>query len=144
MLSASVEVDGKVVSSIGPGLVCLIGLGKGDGDDEQDYVARKILGGRLWHNEESGKTWSQSVTQRNLEVLLVSQFTLFCKFKGNKADFHHAMGPTEARETYAGFVERVRKDYQADKVKDGVFGAMMNVALVNDGPVTVIVDSDHK
>jgi D-tyrosyl-tRNA(Tyr) deacylase len=140
-----VEVDGKVVSAIGPGLLCLIGLGQGDTAEDQDYLIRKVLNGRLWPNEEKGnKPWDLSVSQKGYELLLVSQFTLFCKFKGNKPDFHLAMPPAEARETYQAFVEKVKATYQPDKVKDGVFGAMMQVSLVNDGPVTVTLDTKDK
>lgn len=144
VLSASVEVEGKLVSSIGPGLLCLVGLGKGDKEEDAEFLARKILTTRMWNNEEEEKKWSKSVTDKGYEILLVSQFTLFHKFKGTRLDFHLAMGPGEAKEAYASFVERIRRDYEANKVKDGIFGAMMNVSLVNDGPVTIIVDSSTK
>lgn len=74
-------------------------------------------------------------------MLLVSQFTLYGRPKGNSPDFSKAMGPAAAREAYAGFVERVRRGYSPARVGDGVFGAMMDVALVNDGPVTLLLDS---
>ena len=75
VLKASVSVDGQVVSQIGPGLLCLIGLSKGDetDSDARDYIARKILNGRVFKNEDTGKMWDQSVVQRSYEVLLVSQ-----------------------------------------------------------------------
>ena len=77
------EVDGKVVSTIGPGLLCLIGLAQGDAAEDQEYLMRKILNGRLWTNQDKGnKPWDLSVSQKSYEILLVSQFTLFCKFKG--------------------------------------------------------------
>eukprot|EP00475_Leptophrys_vorax_P015180 TRINITY_DN21540_c0_g1_i2.p1 TRINITY_DN21540_c0_g1~~TRINITY_DN21540_c0_g1_i2.p1 ORF type:complete len:148 (-),score=5.33 TRINITY_DN21540_c0_g1_i2:47-427(-) len=104
-------------------------------------MCRKILNLRMWPNEKSGRAWDQSVSQRGYEVLLVSQFTLYGQPKGNKLDFHVAMPPQQARPFYEAFVERVRRAYKGDKVKDGVFGAMMDVHLVNSGPVTLFIDS---
>ena len=172
---ASVEVEGETISVIGPGLLCLVGLGKGDGEEDAEFLARRILNGRLWANESTGKNWDLSVVEKDFELLLVSQFTLQGSFKvvitlslcpssfssnqasleklntralsssqGNKPDFHTAMGPGEAREFYASFVERIQKAYEPDKVKDGLFGAMMKVNLVNDGPVTMVIDSERQ
>ncbi|XP_057779408.1 uncharacterized protein LOC130997987 [Salvia miltiorrhiza] len=81
------------------------------------------------------------VMQKNYEVLLVSQFTLYGVLKGNKPDFHVAMPPAAAKSFYASLVERFQKAYGADAVKDGLFGAMMTVNLVNDGPVTMQLES---
>ncbi|WZN66423.1 D-aminoacyl-tRNA deacylase [Chloropicon roscoffensis] len=149
VLSASVEVDGKVVSSIDRGLVCLVGLGKsdaagGDGDDAADFIARKILNGRLWENEEKKKPWDKSVTDLDYEILLVSQFTLHGQFKGNRPTFHQSLPPGEAKMAYENLVSLLRSRYKPERVKDGVFGAMMRVSLVNDGPVTITLDSDTK
>ncbi|CAM0144421.1 unnamed protein product [Urochloa decumbens] len=138
VLSASVEVEGRVVSAIGPGLLVLVGVHEADTDSDADYISRKILNMRLFPNEKTGKAWDQS---RNFEVLLVSQFTLYGILKGNKPDFHVAMPPTKAKPFYASLVEKFQRSYSADSVKDGVFGAMMKVSLVNDGPVTMQVDS---
>ncbi|KAI5657230.1 hypothetical protein M9H77_26023 [Catharanthus roseus] len=139
--SASVEVEGRVVSSIGPGLMVLVGLHESDVDSDADYLCRKVLNMRLFPNDRSGKTWDQNVMQKNLEVLLVSQFTLYGFLKGNKPDFHVAMPPEKARPFYESVVEKFRKAYNSDAVKDGIFGAMMKVNLVNDGPVTMQLDS---
>ena len=144
VLEASVEVDGKVVSSIGNGLLCLIGLSQGDGQEEAEYICRKIVDGRYFTNEETGKRWNLSAKQKDYELLLVSQFTLMHMFKGNKLDFHRAMGPQDAKEFYAAFVKRVSDAHKPEKVKDGIFGAMMKVSLVNDGPVTIVIDSKDK
>ncbi|CAI5473927.1 unnamed protein product [Closterium sp. Yama58-4] len=81
------------------------------------------------------------VSQRGYEVLLVSQFTLYGQPKGNKLDFHVAMPPQEASAFYDSFVHRVRRAYHADRVKDGIFGAMMEVHIANSGPVTLFLDS---
>eukprot|EP00850_Spirogloea_muscicola_P024074 SM000435S15747 [mRNA] locus=s435:12311:13422:- [translate_table: standard] len=82
---------------------------------------------RLWPDEVTGKAWDKSVVQRNYEVLIVSQFTLYGVLKGNKPDFHVAMPPQQARPFYAALVQRAREAYRPDAVKDGVFGAMMEV-----------------
>ncbi|KAL4418846.1 hypothetical protein ABPG77_004443 [Micractinium sp. CCAP 211/92] len=139
--SASVEVDGQIVSSIGPGLLCLVGLRDTDTAADADFIARKILGLRMWSNGEGSRAWDQSVVQKGYEVLCVSQFTLFARYKGNKLDFSKAMPPAEARGAYAAFLEGLRRQHGEARVKDGVFGAMMDVSLVNDGPVTILLDS---
>ena len=82
VLEAKVEVDGETVSSIGPGLLCLVGLGRGDAKKDMDYISRKLLNARLYRNEEKGKDWDLSVVQKEYELLLVSQFTLLGEFKG--------------------------------------------------------------
>ncbi|XP_019246131.1 PREDICTED: D-tyrosyl-tRNA(Tyr) deacylase [Nicotiana attenuata] len=141
VVSASVEVEGRIVSAIGPGLLVLVGLHESDVDSDADYICRKVLNMRLFPNEETGKTWDLSVVQKSYEILLVSQFTLYGILKGNKPDFHVAMPPEKAKPFYASLVEKFQKAYKQDAVKDGIFGAMMKVNLVNDGPVTMHLDS---
>ncbi|KAK7306589.1 hypothetical protein VNO77_44538 [Canavalia gladiata] len=139
--SASVEVEGRIVSEIGPGLLVLVGIHDSDSDADADYICRKVLNMRLFPNENTGKAWDHSVMQKNYQVLLVSQFTLYGFLKGNKPDFHVAMGPQRAKPFYASLLDRFRNAYNSDAIKDGVFGAMMKVNLVNDGPVTMQLDS---
>ncbi|XVF87390.1 hypothetical protein PTKIN_Ptkin18bG0116300 [Pterospermum kingtungense] len=139
--SASVEVEGRIVSEIGPGLLVLVGLHDSDTESDADYICRKVLNMRLFPNESTGKGWDQNVMQRNYGVLLVSQFTLYGILKGNKPDFHVAMPPQKAKPFYESLVDKFRKAYNPDAIKDGVFGAMMKVSLVNDGPVTMQLDS---
>ncbi|KAL6546548.1 hypothetical protein OROMI_022269 [Orobanche minor] len=152
--SASVEVEGRTVSKIGPGLLVLVGLHDTDVESDAEFICRKVLNMRLFPNEKNGKTWDQNVMQRKYEVLLgissaspripVSQFTLYGFLKGNKPDFHVAMPPGAAKPFYVSLVENFQKAYRADAVKgdvNGVFGAMMKVSLVNDGPVTMQLDS---
>ena len=91
-------MDGEVVSRIGPGLLALVGVREGDTEDDAEYIARKLLGTRLWQQGSSGgaaegKAWSESVVQRGYELLCVSQFTLHARLKGNKPDFCKAMSP---------------------------------------------------
>ncbi|XP_068664304.1 uncharacterized protein [Aristolochia californica] len=143
VLSASVEVDGRVVSEIGPGILVLVGIHESDVESDADYLCRKVLNMRLFPNDRSGKAWDQSVIQRSFEVLMVSQFTLYGILKGNKPDFHVAMSPEKAKTFYSSLVDKFRQSYSTEAVKDGVFGAMMKVHLVNDGPVTVQLDSSQ-
>ncbi|CAH9130434.1 unnamed protein product [Cuscuta epithymum] len=115
--SASVEVDGQLVSTIGPGLLVLIGIHESDVDADADYICRKVLNMRLFPNKETGKTWDQSVLQKNYEILLVSQFTLYGILKGNKPDFHVAMPPDKAKPFYEAVLEKFRVAYKPDAVK---------------------------
>ncbi|XP_078429103.1 D-Tyr-tRNA(Tyr) deacylase family protein [Wolffia australiana] len=139
--SASVEVEGHIVSEIGPGLLVLVGLHELDVEADADYICRKILNMRLFPDDKTGKPWNQSVMQRNYGVLLVSQFTLYGILKGNRPDFHVAMPPPQAKDFYEKLVEKFRQSYSSGAVKDGIFGAMMKVNLSNDGPVTMQLDS---
>ncbi|KAJ0412818.1 hypothetical protein ATCC90586_002448 [Pythium insidiosum] len=163
--SASVRVDGEVVGQIGKGLVCLVGITRDDTEEDAEFCCRRLLGlvclvgitrddteedaefccrrllnARLWEDDK-GTSWKSSVISNGYEVLLVSQFTLYGFFQGNKPDFHLAMAPAPAKEFYHAFCDRVRAAHSADKVAEGIFGAMMEVSLVNDGPVTMTIDS---
>lgn len=129
-----------MISEIGPGLLCLIGLRDGETTSDAEFMARKILNMRLWPSE--GKAWDLNVMQSQFQVLCVSQFTLYGRLSGNKPDFSQAMPPLKAREFYQDFIERLRRDYSVSNVLDGRFGAKMDVSLVNDGPVTFILDSE--
>ncbi|KAF6155964.1 hypothetical protein GIB67_039295 [Kingdonia uniflora] len=115
--SASVEVEGRTVSEIGPGLVVFVGVHESDAEADAEYICRKVLNMRLFNNETTGRAWDQNVMQRNYEVLLVSQFTLYGIMKGNKPDFHMAMPPQTAKPFYASLVEKFRKSYTPDAVK---------------------------
>ena len=142
--SASVTVSGQVVAQIGAGLLCLCGITTTDKDADTDWISSKILSTRLWANT-NGKTWSESVQSQNFDVLLVSQFTLHGVLKGNKPDFHKSMAPEQAEKMFHELVTQVQTKHKGDgkeKVRAGVFGASMQVELVNDGPVTLILDSD--
>ncbi|OQN97164.1 hypothetical protein B0A48_17261 [Cryoendolithus antarcticus] len=140
--SASVTVDGQSVSSISRGLLIFAAIGKEDTPKTCESMASKVLKVKLWDSED-GKKWKRSVQDIEGEVLCVSQFTLLASVKkGNRPDFHKSALPKEARELYDSFIGCVRTLYQAERVKDGIFGAMMDVALVNDGPVTIEIDSN--
>ncbi|TMW62914.1 hypothetical protein Poli38472_005532 [Pythium oligandrum] len=141
--SGSVRVDGEIVGQIGKGLVCLVGIGRDDTEDDAEFCCRRLLNARLWPDDK-GAAWKTSVASNGYEVLLVSQFTLHGYFAGNKPDFHLAMAPAPAKELFDSFCDRVRRTHVSDKVAEGVFGAMMEVALVNDGPVTMCIDSKDR
>ena len=140
--SASVTVDGAIISSIGHGVLALVGLHENDAEADLKYCAKKLCAAKLWANEE-GKGWRKSVKQLDYEVLLVSQFTLYGEVTNKKhvPDFKLSMKSEKALETYTAFKAMVADEHHPDKVKDGQFGAMMDVELINDGPVTLIVDS---
>ncbi|KAG8625104.1 hypothetical protein KVT40_006855 [Elsinoe batatas] len=103
-------------------------------------MANKVLKVKLWDDDEGGK-WKKNVQEIDGEILCVSQFTLLAGTKKNKPDFHKSAPPGPAKELYDRFFQTVQKQYKEDRVKDGVFQAMMDVALINDGPVTIEIDT---
>jgi D-aminoacyl-tRNA deacylase len=136
--NASVIVGGEKVSGIGAGLLLLVGVAVGDGEAEPAWLAEKISGLRRF-NDGDGKM-NLSLRDVGGEVLAVSQFTLLADTrKGKRPSFVGAAPPEEAERLFDYFCERLRAA-GAGPVKTGVFGAMMDVALVNDGPVTIILE----
>lgn len=136
VLEASVKVNGEIVGKIDKGLMVLVGFTHSDKESDLDFVANKLLNIRLW-DDEKGVRWKESVKSKNLDILLVSQFTLYSFFKGNKPDFHYALEPEPALKMYNKLLELMRKKYASEKIQQGKFGELMEVALVNDGPVTI-------
>lgn len=135
---ASVTVDDELVSEIGPGLLLLVGVAKGDGEAEADWLAEKVAGLRVLADED-GKM-NRSVRDAGGEILAVSQFTLLADTrKGKRPSFVGAAPPEEASPLFDYFCEKLRVAGVAS-VKTGSFGAMMDVALVNDGPVTIVLE----
>jgi D-tyrosyl-tRNA(Tyr) deacylase len=136
--NASVTVEDERVSEIGAGLLLLVGIAAGDGEAEADWLAQKISGLRIF-NDGDGKM-NLSVRDAGGEVLAVSQFTLLADTrKGKRPSFVGAAPPEEAERLFDYFCERLRAP-GTGPVKTGVFGAVMEVALVNDGPVTIILE----
>jgi D-tyrosyl-tRNA(Tyr) deacylase len=135
---ASVTVGGERVSEIGAGLLLLVGVAVGDGEAETDWLAEKISGLRIF-NDGDGKM-NLSVRDVEGEILAVSQFTLLADTrKGKRPSFVGAAPPQEAERLFDYFCERLR-EVGAGPVKTGGFGAIMDVTLVNDGPVTIILE----
>ena len=139
--SASVKVDGNVIGSIGKGYLILFGAGEGDTEDMLVPFADKICKMRIFA-DENGKT-NLSINDVGGEMLIVSQFTLYadCR-KGNRPSFVKACEPDRANMMYEQFVELCRQ--QCSKVETGRFGADMKVDLLNDGPVTIMMDTHNK
>ena len=136
--SASVTVEGETVSAIGSGLLLLVGIAQGDGEAEADWLAAKVAGLRVMGDDE-GKM-NRGVTDAGGAVLAVSQFTLLAETrKGKRPSFVGAAPPEEAKRLFDFFCERLHAA-GVDRVETGRFGAMMEVALVNDGPVTIVLE----
>jgi len=135
---AKVTVDGNIAGEIGHGLLVLLGVGNNDQESDADYLAEKIVGLRIFEDEH-GKM-NRSVAEVSGGVLVVSQFTLYGDVrKGRRPSFDDAARPERARELYEYFVERVRA--AGLQCETGRFQEMMDVELVNEGPVTILVDS---
>jgi D-tyrosyl-tRNA(Tyr) deacylase len=141
VLSASVEVDGQVVSRIGRGLLIFLGVLKGDTEEDVDYIVKKVSRLRVFEDDK-GKM-NLSLIDIDGEALIVSQFTLAARTrKGLRPSFDDAETPERAEEFYKKCIEGFIQ--QGIKTSEGVFGGYMRVSLINDGPVTILVDSREK
>ncbi|XP_043680751.1 D-aminoacyl-tRNA deacylase 1 isoform X1 [Vespula pensylvanica] len=136
------KLDDKVISSIGNGLCILIGITRGDTLADIKYIVKKILNIKVFENDN--KKWSASVMDKQYEILCISQFTLYHVLKGNKLDFHRAMPAQESEPFYKNFLNELGKNYKPELIKDGIFGAMMQVSIQNNGPVTLEIESPIK
>jgi D-tyrosyl-tRNA(Tyr) deacylase len=135
---ASVEIASEVVGEIGAGLLVLLAVARDDTRDDADYLADKIINLRIFADDE-GKM-NRSVLETDGEALVVSQFTLYGDVRrGRRPSYSDAAEPEKATALYEYFVARVRS--MGVKVETGVFQATMKVSLVNDGPVTILLDS---
>ena len=137
---ACVTVEGETVGKIGKGFLVLIGVGQADSRIQADALMKKMIGLRIFEDSE-GKT-NLSLADVKGELLLVSQFTLYadCR-KGNRPSFIRAGNPALAEKLYEYIIESCKKEIPV--VEQGIFGADMKLSLVNDGPFTVILDSDE-
>lgn len=137
---SKVVVDGKVVGQIKRGLNILLGVKKGDREEDVKKLVKKILNLRIFENEE-GKFY-YSLLDIKGEVLVVSQFTLYANVKkGRRPSFEEAEEPKRAKELYEKFIDEIRS--YGVKVESGIFGAMMEVYILNWGPVTIVIDSEE-
>ncbi len=136
---ASVEVDGKVIGQIGPGLLVFVGVGKGDSERDAVFLADRVLGLRIF--EDTAGKMNLSVKDVQGEILVISQFTLYgSTLKGRRPSFDAAAPPEHARVLYELFLQELRRSGLT--IESGIFGARMKVSLVNDGPVTFILESE--
>lgn len=137
--SSSVIINGEIVAQIGQGLNLLVGIAPTDTETELDWMVRKILDLRLFPCEKNGDKWEKSVQEINGELLVVSQFTLYgdCR-KGRRPSFSNSASPNEAEQLYNQFINKLKNS--GLKVETGKFGAMMEVNIINDGPVTLILE----
>lgn len=140
--NAKVEVEGKITGQINKGLLVLFGAEEGDTKEDLAYVVKKCVNLRIFCDEND--KMNLSVIDIDGEILSVSQFTLLAQIKqGNRPGFTLAMKPEEAEKMYEEFCQECEKAL-GKKTQKGIFGADMEVSLVNDGPVTIIVDSRNK
>ena len=139
--SSQVTVEGKIVGKIGRGLNLLVGIAETDTDVEIDWMVRKCLDLRLFPENEGGDRWQKSVEEIGGELLVISQFTLYgnCR-KGRRPSFDRSANPKTAQDLYNRFVEKLRATNL--RVETGKFGAMMQVTIENDGPVTLILERE--
>jgi D-tyrosyl-tRNA(Tyr) deacylase len=139
---ASVTIDGKVNGAIGYGLLVLLGIEDADTSEDIEWLSSKITNLRIF-NDESG-VMNISAKDKTAELLLISQFTLFASTKkGNRPSYIKAARPETAIPLYEQMIARLEQDL-GKTIQTGVFGADMKVALVNDGPVTILIDSKNK
>lgn len=139
--SSQVTVNGQIVGKIGQGLNLLVGIASTDTEVELDWMVRKCLELRLFPGEEGDGRWQKSVQEIGGELLVVSQFTLYgdCN-KGRRPSFDRSAAPEAAKDLYHCFVTKLQQS--GLKVETGEFGAMMQVSIENDGPVTLLLERE--
>ena len=139
--SANVKVTNKTVGKISHGFLLLIGVSKNDEEKDADKLIEKVLKLRLFPDSDlSNSFMGKNVQEVSGSILVVSQFTLFAEFnKGTKPSFSEAAEPEKAKELYNYFIDRLRS--RGVKVETGVFAAHMEVELINDGPITLVLES---
>ena len=137
---SEVKADGKTLGKIGKGFMVLIGVSDSDTRETADRMVKKMLGLRIFE-DDNGKT-NLSLDSVGGELLLISQFTLYadCR-KGNRPSFMNAGAPDAAKELYEYIIQKCRAENYP--VETGIFGADMNISLINDGPFTIILDSEQ-
>jgi D-tyrosyl-tRNA(Tyr) deacylase len=137
-LEASCEVDGKITGQITNGLVLLVGFTQNDTKEIVDYMVKKVLNLRIFDDENG--IMNNSIDKENAAILSISQFTLYGDpIKGNRPSYTKALNGNEAVKLYDYFNEQLSKEI---KVETGIFGAEMKISLVNDGPITIIIEKE--
>lgn len=141
--TASVIINNNNYSSINQGLLVLLGISVNDKDPDLDYIIDKIINLRIF-TDDNGKM-NNDITSIQGEFLIVSQFTLYGDArKGRRPSFIEAEKGEKAENIYNIFIEKLKNQYSSEKVKNGKFGAKMEVSLINNGPVTILLDSEKK
>lgn len=144
-MQGSVTAGDNVVGAIGPGLHVLLGISRDDDKSDIDYIIKKILSLKLFSDpgSDDGGKWDKNVRDADLELLVVSQFTLYGNInKGTKPDFSKAMRAEQSEPLFNEFVEKLKKEYP--KVQTGKFGSYMKIDLKLDGPCTILLQSPEK
>ena len=142
VLRASVTIDGTVRGSIGPGLLVLLGIEDADNDEDVDWLSHKIANLRIFNDEQ--QIMNRSVLETGGDILLVSQFTLHASTrKGNRPSYIRASKPELAIPLYEKIIRKLEA-HLGKKIATGVFGADMKVELLNDGPVTIVMDTKNR
>lgn len=139
---ASVKIEGEIAGEIGQGLLILVGIVQEDSEEDMDWLCKKIINLRIFQDEENKMNLSLQDVQG--DILLISQFTLHASTKkGNRPSFMEAAKPDTAIPLYEQFIQKL--EIALDKtIQTGEFGADMKVSLINDGPVTIVIDSKNK
>jgi D-tyrosyl-tRNA(Tyr) deacylase len=138
----SVSINRRITGKIGPGYVVLLGVKDGDTEKDAHFLAKKTVNLRVFSDDDG--LMNQSIQDINGEILVVSQFTLYADTrKGNRPSFSKAAKPEIAETLYESYVSELRSKLGESRVATGEFGAMMNVELINEGPVTIEISTDQ-
>jgi D-aminoacyl-tRNA deacylase len=140
VLSSSVEVDGKTVNKISNGLLVFLGVNKGDSESNAEYLAKKVVNLRIFSDDND--KMNLSVKNINGEILVISQFTLCTDNakSGNRPSFIFAEEHERANLLYEYFIEKLKEEYTNDRIYSGIFSAYMKINIINDGPVTILLE----
>ena len=142
-LKAKVTVNNEVVGKIDKGFVVFLGIGKNDTEDDLNYLVKKISNTRIFEDENC--KINRSISQVNGEMLVISNFTLYANtIHGNRPDFIDCMMPQRAEEFIQKFIENCKQTNCFKKIESGIFGADMKVSVENDGPFTIIMESEKR
>lgn len=138
--NSSVEVDGSIISKISVGLLIFLGVKKGDTESNADYLSKKVINLRIFPDNE--EKMNLSVKDIKAEILVISQFTLCTDNtkSGNRPSFTMAEEPEKANKLYEYFIKMLKEEYDDNKIFSGVFSAHMNINILNDGPVTILLE----
>lgn len=142
VIESSVTINGQLHSAIGSGMMILVGFQQEDSAEDIDWIIHKVLNLRIFDDEDG--VMNKSIKDIDGEILIVSQFTLYASTKkGNRPSYINAAGPEIAIPLYDSFLEKMKLSF-GKEIKSGIFGADMKISLINNGPVTIIIDTKNK